>query len=277
MTGAPTRLHPWRPPRGVLAELVAAAEEASARRMRQRPRLLAEVASRPARRPRFQASLGPGRGFPLICEVKRASPSAGPIREVDAPVQARAYVEAGARCVSVLTEERRFGGRLEDLRAVREAVSVPLLRKDFIVQPHMIAEAADAGADAVLLLAGAVEPARLRELWEVAVGLGLEVLLEVVQPFELDAPAALGATLVGVNARDLETLEMDPSRFARLAPLLAAPGRLLVAESGIRGPHDLRQLAALGAGAALVGESVMRAEDPVAAVRTLVEATCAPG
>ena len=221
--------------------------------------------------------LGPGRGFPLVCEVKRASPSAGAIRQVDAAAQARAYVAAGARCVSVLTEEHRFGGRLEDLGAVREAVPVPLLRKDFVVEPHMLAEAVDAGADAVLLLAGAVEPSRLRELCATATELGLEVLLEVVQPFELDAPRDLGATLVGINARDLETLEMDPSRFERLAPVLAGPGRLLIAESGIRSPEDLRRLVAAGAGAALVGESVMRAEDPAAAVRALVEATCAPG
>ena len=262
----------WRPPRGVLAELVAAAREDCARRRRQRPGLLAEVASRARRTPRFEAALRGGRGFPLICEVKRASPSAGAIRAVDASAQARAYAEGGARCVSVLTEERRFGGRLEDLRAVRAAVDVPLLRKDFVVEPHMLAEAVEAGADAVLLIAGALEPPRLAELWAGARELGLDVLLEVVQPFELAAPDALGATVVGVNARDLETLEVDEARFERLAPSLGRPGRLLVAESGIRTPGDVRRLAAAGAGAALVGESLMRAADPAAAVRALVEA-----
>jgi len=262
----------WRPPRGALAELVAGAVEDCARRRRERPTLLAEVASRPRRTPRFEGSLRTGRGFPLICEVKRASPSAGAIRAVDAPAQARAYVDGGARCVSVLTEERRFGGRLEDLRAVRATVDVPLLQKDFVVEAHMLAEAVDAGADAVLLIAGALEPARLAELWATARGLGLDVLLEVVQPFELAAPDALGATLVGVNARDLETLEVEDSRFQRLAPALRRPGRVLVAESGIRSPDDVRRLAAEGAGAALVGESLMRAPDPAAAVRALVEA-----
>lgn len=262
----------WRPPRGVLAELVAGAREDCAARMRERPRLLAEVASRPRPTPRFEAALRGGPGFPLICEVKRASPSAGAIRAVDAPAQARAYVDGGARCVSVLTEGRRFGGALDDLRAVRAAVDVPLLRKDFVVAPHMLAEAVEAGADAVLLIAGALEPARLREFWTTARELGLDVLLEVVQPFELDAPDVLQATLVGVNARDLETLEVDDGRFERLAPAVARPGRLLVAESGVHGARDVRRLAAAGAGAVLVGESVMRAADPVAAVRALVEA-----
>ena len=263
----------WRPPRGVLAELVAGAREDCARRMRERPHLLSEVASRPRRAPRFEASLRGGPGFPLICEVKRASPSAGDIRAVDAPAQARAYVAGGARCVSVLTEGRRFGGVLDDLRAVRATVDVPLLRKDFVVEPYMLAEAVDAGADAVLLLAAAVEPPVLLHLWATAVELGLEVLLEVVQPFELDAPDTLGAQLVGVNARDLETLQVDAGRFERLAPSLARPGRILVAESGIQTAGDVRRLARAGAGAALVGESVMRAADPAAAVRALTEAT----
>ena len=179
--------------------------------------------------------------------MKRASPSAGPIRAVDAASQARAYVDGGARCVSVLTEGRRFGGSLDDLRAVRAAVDVPLLRKDFVVDPYMLAEAVDAGADAVLLLAGAVEPARLaRAVGRSAESLGLDVLLEVVQPYELGAPDALGATLVGVNARDLETLEVDEARFERLAPELARPDRVLVAESGIRTAEDVRRLAAGG-------------------------------
>ena len=262
----------WRPPQGALGQLVSAAIQDLARRKRERPVLLAEVASGPRRPPRFEAALRSGRGFPLICEVKQASPSAGLIRKTDPAAQARAYVEGGARCISVLTEQSRFGGSLHQLRAVRDAVKVPLLRKDFIVDPYMLAEAVDAGADAALLIAGAVEPTRLAELWSAAHELGLDVLLEVVQPFELAAPDALGATLVGVNARDLETLEVDDGRFERVAPSLRRPDRLLVAESGIRTPDDVRRLAAAGAGAALVGESVMRAEDPSAAVRALAEA-----
>jgi len=252
---------------------VAIATEDLARRKRERPGLLAEVTRRPRHAPRFEAGLRSGRGFPLICEVKQASPSAGLIRRADPAVQARAYVEGGAQCISVLTEKSRFGGSLDHLRAVRDAVSVPLLRKDFIVDPYMLAEAVDAGADAVLLIAGAVEPARLAALWSAAHDLGLDVLLEVVQSCELAAPDAIGATLVGVNARDLETLEVEDARFERLAPSLRRPNRLLVAESGIRTPEDIRRLAAAGAGAALVGESVMRADDPAAAVRALAEAT----
>ncbi|HZW90541.1 MAG TPA: indole-3-glycerol phosphate synthase TrpC [Myxococcaceae bacterium] len=262
----------WRPPQGVLAELVAVARKDCALRMRERPALLAQVSSRPRPTPRFEAALRQGSGFPLICEVKRASPSAGAIRPVDAASQAQSYAAGGARCVSVLTEGRRFGGSLDDLRAVRAAIELPLLRKDFVVDLHMLAEAVDAGADSVLLIAGALEPARLTELHAAARDLGLDVLLEVVHPFELNAPDAVGANLVGVNARDLESLEVDDGRFERLAPALTRPGRLLVAESGIRTAEDVRRLARAGAGAALVGESVMRAADPVAAVRGLVEA-----
>jgi indole-3-glycerol phosphate synthase len=268
----------WRPPRGVLGELVASAHEDCQRRRRARPGASAEAARLPRRASRFQAALLGGTTFPLICEVKRASPSAGAIAGgADAPTRARAYVRGGARCVSVLTEGRRFGGSLEDLAQVRAAVEVPLLRKDFVVDPYMVEEAALAGADAVLLIAGAVEPVLLRELAASARSLGLDVLLEVVSLDEVEAVAALEATLVGVNARDLETLAMDAQRFARLAPALRAPGRTLVAESGLRTKDELATLARAGATAALVGEWLMRAEDPEAAVRALAEATCPPG
>jgi indole-3-glycerol phosphate synthase len=267
----------WRPPRGVLAELVAAAGEDCARRRRDRPGVPAEAARLPRRVPRFREALLGGRTFPLICEVKRASPSAGAIvQSADAPARALAYQRGGARCVSVLTEGRRFGGSLEDLVQVRAAVEVPLLRKDFVVDPYMVQEAALAGADAVLLVAGAVEPPLLLELAHTARSLGLDVLLEVLSPDEVTSADSLEATLVGVNARDLETLEVDPGRFARLAPALRAPGRTLVAESGIRTAADLETLAWAGATAALVGESLMRAEDPEAAVRKLTEARCPP-
>ena len=266
----------WRPPRGVLAELVAGAREDCARRRHARPGVPAEAARLPQRAPRFQKALLGGRTFPLICEVKRASPSAGGISPgVDAPARARAYERGVARCVIVLTEARRFGGSLEDLVQVRAAVKVPLLRKDFVVDPYMVQEAALAGADAVLLIAGAVEPPLLLELAESARALGLDVLLEVLSEAEVESAAALQATLVGVNARDLETLEVDTGRFARLAPELRAPGRTLVAESGIRTVADLEALVRAGATAALVGESLMRAQDPEAAVRSLAEAVCA--
>jgi len=267
----------WRAPRGVLAELVASAREECQRRRRARPGVPAEAARLPTRGLRFRKALLGGSNFPLICEVKRASPSAGHIADgVDAPALARAYVRGGARCVSVLTEGPRFGGSLEDLAQVRAAVDVPLLRKDFVVDPYMVEEAALAGADAVLLIAGAVEPPRLADLAASAHALGLDVLLEVVSLEETEAAAALDASLVGINARDLETLQVDPGRFARLAPALRASGRTLVAESGIRSAADLTALAQHGATAALVGESLMRAEDPEAAVRALSEAPCPP-
>jgi len=261
----------------VLAELVASAQEDCQRRRRARPGVSAEAARLPVRPARFLKALQGGATFPLICEVKRASPSAGSIATgVDAPARAKAYVRGGARCVSVLTEGRRFGGSLEDLVEVRAAVQVPLLRKDFVVDPYMVEEAALAGADAVLLIAGAVEPRLLSELAASARALGLDVLLEVVSPEEVESAAALASTLVGVNARNLETLEVDAGRFARLAPALRAAGRTLVAESGVRTAEDLAVLARAGADAALVGESLMRAENPEAAVRSLSEARCPP-
>jgi indole-3-glycerol phosphate synthase len=211
--------------------------------------------------------------FPLICEVKRASPSSGVIREgADAIEQARAYSKGGARCISVLTEPRRFHGSLSDLASVRAAVDLPLLRKDFIVHPYMVYEAALFGADAILLIAGAVPPTQNAELAACAASLGLDVLLEVVHPDELETLSQVPTPLIGVNARDLETLEVDPGRFGRLAPSLRQPGRLLVAESGVRTPDDVRRLHAQGASAALVGESLMRAADPSEQVRRLSEA-----
>lgn len=263
----------WRPPQGVLAELVAAAREDCAVRRRARPGLANEVLRQRRRPLPFAAALADRtRGFPLICEVKRASPSVGAIRAVDAPAQARAYAKGGARCISVLTETRRFGGSLADLAAVREAVSVPLLRKDFVVDPYMIFEAAEAGADAVLLIVGAIDPGALAELYGCARELSLDALVEVVRPEELEHLDRAPSPMVGVNARDLETLEVDPARFGRLAPTLAKAGRTLVAESGVREPGDVVRYAREGAGAALVGESLMRAADPIEAVRRLTEA-----
>jgi indole-3-glycerol phosphate synthase len=264
----------WRPPSGVLAELVAAAREDCAARRRERPSLLNEISRRPAAEGGFLRALRERRsGFPLICEVKRASPSAGAIRaDADATAQARVYEAAGATCVSVLTEGRRFGGSLADLRAARAAVDLPLLRKDFVVDPYMIAEAAEAGASAVLLIAGALEPQALKELAHCARELGLDALVEVIHPHELDSLALFDPPLVGVNARDLETLQMDAERFGRLAPRLAAPGRVLVAESGVRTPSGIARVAACGAGAALVGEALMRAQNPAALLRSLADA-----
>jgi indole-3-glycerol phosphate synthase len=236
---------------------------------------LAHAAGRPQAPGRFLAALvdRSRRGFPLICEVKRASPSAGAIATTaDAAAQAMTYVAAGARCISVLTEESRFGGSIEDLRRVRAAVDAPVLRKDFVVDPWMVDEAAQAGADAILLIAAAVEPSLLGDLADRARWLGMDVLLELAHERDLPALELRRWDLVGINARDLETLEMDPHRFGRLAAAAAAPERLLVAESGIRGPDDVRRYRQQGADVALVGEALMRAERPGALIASLIAA-----
>ncbi len=259
----------FRPPRGALGELVEAARAASARRRAERRPV-------PLRREggRFIRALSPERpGFPLICEVKRASPSVGAVDlSADAAMVAKTYAAAGARCVSVLTEGSRFGGSLEDLCLVRAAVELPLLRKDFIVDVNMVEEAAEAGADAVLLIAGALEPSLLQELAAAASAHGLDVLLELIWERDLEALSLLDWPLVGVNARDLETLQMDDGRFGSLAERAQSPGRLLVAESGVKTPDDIRRYRAQGAQVALVGESLMRAPDRAAAVRALRDA-----
>lgn len=263
----------WRPPAGVLGELVAAARADCEERRRKRPALPAGVR---ARHPpgRFQRALAePREGFPLICEVKRASPSAGSLAlGANAAELARRYADAGARCVSVLTEPHRFGGSLQDLRDARRAVALPLLRKDFIVDPYMVSEAADCGADGVLLIAAAVEPTKLLELAAYAESLGLDALLELIYPRDLEVLGRRQWPLVGINARDLETLEIDPSRFGALAPLARAPGRLLVAESGIESAGDIERLCSHGAGAALIGEALMRSKDPASLIASLASA-----
>jgi len=265
----------WRPPGGVLGELVASARADSAARRRRRPELAPQAGlSRPPGRFRRALADHSSPGFPLICEVKRASPSAGRIRaEVDAAAVARDYARAGARCLSVLTEGRRFGGSLEDLRAARNAVALPILRKDFIVDRYMVCEAAEYGADCVLLIAAAVDPTALVELAETAENLGLDVLLELIYPRDLEALELRDWPLVGINARDLETLAMDQSRFSALAPLARKPGRILVAESGIETAEDIERVKRDGADAALVGEALMRREDPGSLIRALVAAS----
>jgi indole-3-glycerol phosphate synthase len=221
---------------------------------------------------RFRRALAEERsgGFPLICEVKRASPSAGVLRSgADAAELSRTYAAAGARCLSILTEERRFGGSLQDLRAARSAVAVPLLRKDFIVDPYMVYEAAEWGADCVLLIAAAVDPSALMELAAAAEGLGLDTLLEVIYPRDLEVLALRDWPMVGINARDLETLELDAGRLEALAPAVRKPGRLIVAESGIQTRADIDRIKKHGAAAALIGEALMRSADPASLIREL--------
>ncbi|WP_426244243.1 indole-3-glycerol phosphate synthase TrpC [Nocardioides sp. LHG3406-4] len=214
--------------------------------------------------PAFRAA-----GSSVIAEVKRKSPSKGDLADIADPAAlAGAYARGGAAAISVLTEKRRFGGSLDDLRAVRAAVDVPLLRKDFIVESYQLVEARAAGADLALLIVAALGHDDLRRLHDEAVELGLTVLVEVHDEAETERAVDLGAELIGVNARNLKTLAVDADAFGRLAPLIP-DDRVLVAESGIGGPDDVRRFVGEGARVVLVGEALVRDGDPERAVRQM--------
>lgn len=205
-------------------------------------------------------------GSSVIAEVKRRSPSRGDLAAIADPAAlATTYAAGGAAAISVLTEERRFGGSLADLRAVRAAVDVPVLRKDFVVTDYQLLEARAAGADLVLLIVAALEGDLLDRLYDAARELGLTVLVEVHDEAETERAVELGAALVGVNARNLKTLAVDAATFGRLAPLVP-DDRVLVAESGVTGPADVRRFVGEGARAVLVGEALVRDGDPRRAV-----------
>jgi indole-3-glycerol phosphate synthase len=208
-------------------------------------------------------------GSSVIAEVKRRSPSKGDLADIPDPADlAREYAAGGAAAISVLTEQRRFGGSLDDLRVVRAAVDAPLLRKDFIVETYQLVEARVAGADLALLIVAALDDDRLRRLYDEARELGLTVLVEVHDEPETERAVALGAELIGVNARNLKTLAVDNDTFGRLAPLI--PGdRVRVAESGISGPEDVARFVSEGARAVLVGEALVKDGDPRQAVRAM--------
>ena len=215
-------------------------------------------------------------GVAVIAEVKRSSPSVGSIAPISDPAAlARDYERGGAHCISVLTEQRRFNGSLDDLVAVRAAVDVPVLRKDFIVSPYQIWEARAHGADVVLLIVAALEQNVLVALLERTESLGMSALIEVHDEDEARRAVDAGARIIGVNARDLRTLEVDRETFARIAPLLPE-SVVKVAESGVRGPHDLLAYAAAGADAVLVGEGLVKQHDPRQAVADLVAAGAHP-
>ncbi|MEU3308688.1 indole-3-glycerol phosphate synthase TrpC [Nocardiopsis sp. NPDC055551] len=215
-------------------------------------------------------------GVHVIAEVKRASPSKGPLATIDDPADlARDYEAGGATWISVLTEKRRFNGSLEDLQNVRAAVDTPLLRKDFVVSSYQLWEARVFGASAILLIVAALPQEALVSLVERARSLGLTPLVEVHDEAEVARALDAGATVIGVNARNLKTLEVDRDTFARLAPLIPAD-RVRIAESGVRGPHDLLAYAGAGAGAVLVGESLVRGRNPREAVADLVTAGAHP-
>ena len=260
----------------MLDEIVAAVREDVEARQRRVPlsAVKERAAAAPPPRDAYRALRASGVG--VIAEVKRASPSRGKLAEIADPAAlAVEYAAGGARCISVLTEPRFFGGSLDDLAAIRAAVDVPLLRKDFIVSSYQVHEARAYGADLVLLIVAALEQQVLIGLRERIESLGMTALIEVHDEEEADRALEAGAKVIGVNARDLRTMEVDRTVFERVAPGL--PNDVVkVAESGVRGPHDLIRYAAAGADAVLVGEGLVTKKSPREAVAALVTAGSHP-
>ncbi|CAN7363959.1 indole-3-glycerol phosphate synthase TrpC [Rossellomorea sp. LjRoot5] len=206
----------------------------------------------------------------VIAEIKRASPSKGDIRtEVDPVTQAAIYAEAGACAISVLTDTPFFKGRMEDLANVRRAVSIPILCKDFIIDEIQIDRARDAGANVILLIVAALDSFRLRELFSYASSLGLEALVEVHNEEEMMKALELGATIIGVNNRNLKTFEVDLHITETLASMVKGREVVLISESGIRDEADSRRVKDAGAQGVLVGETLMRSKDPAATLSAL--------
>lgn len=221
--------------------------------------------------PAFKAA-----GVSVIAEVKRASPIKGALATIDDPAALAAeYESGGAAAISVLTEGRHFGGSLDDLRCVRGRVACPVLRKDFIVSSYQLWEARAAGADMALLIVAALDQPALVSLVERSVSIGLTPLVEVHKEEELERALDAGARVIGVNARNLVTLEVDRTTFARLGPHVP-DGVIRVAESGVRGPHDVIDYARCGADVVLVGETAVTGDDPRATVADLVAAGAHP-
>ncbi|WP_419994128.1 indole-3-glycerol phosphate synthase TrpC [Streptomyces boninensis] len=239
---------------------------------------LDELKDMAARAPEAKDGVAALRGdsVKVICEVKRSSPSKGALAAIADPAALAADYEAGgASVISVLTEQRRFGGSLADLEAVRAKVDIPVLRKDFIVTAYQLWEARAYGADLVLLIVAALEQEALVSLIERAESIGLTPIVEVHDEEETERAVAAGAKIIGVNARNLKTLEVDRGNFATVAPEI--PSSIVkIAESGVRGPHDLIAYANEGADAVLVGESLVTGKDPRSAVADLVAAGAHP-
>jgi indole-3-glycerol phosphate synthase len=261
------------PPSGnVLDEILVGVREDVERRQQRVPleQVRRKAAAAPAPRDAYAALRRPGVG--VIAEVKRASPSQGQLADIPDPADLAAlYAAGGARCISVLTEGRWFGGSLDDLAAVRAAVDIPVLRKDFVISSYQVHEARAFGADVVLLIVAALEQQVLTGLLDRIESLGMTALVEVHDEEEADRALEAGARVIGVNARDLRTLEVDRSVFERIAPGLPS-GVVKVAESGVRGPHDLIRYASAGADAVLVGEGLVTQKSPREAVAELVNA-----
>lgn len=257
----------WTPPGGTLGGIVAEA--------RQRAEALRSTADSLAAR---AASAGPAPSFAqalrqitvaVIAEVKRRSPSKGWINPgISAPDQAAAYEAGGAAAISVLTEPAHFGGSVEDLIAVRQRVAIPVLKKDFHVDPIQLLEAKALGASAALLIARALAPDALPRMTEYARTIGLEVLVEIRDESELERALEAGAQIIGINNRNLETLVIDPATSERLLAMIPA-GCIAIAESGVQGAADVERYAQAGADAVLVGSAISAAPDPTTAVREL--------
>jgi indole-3-glycerol phosphate synthase len=246
-------------------------EVAALRERTTRASLEDAAASAPATRDLAAALRRHGAPLPrVIAEIKRASPSAGTIRaDANPAVIASDYESAGAAALSVLTDRDFFGGSLSDLTTARVRATIPTLRKDFLVDPLQVLEARAAGADAVLLIVAALDDRTLIELQTLACSLGMAALVEVHDDAEAERALAAGATIIGVNHRDLRTFEMDMSLSARVRQLVPAD-RVLVAESGIKTAADVRAMADAGADAILVGEALMRQPSPGNALRVLL-------
>lgn len=261
-------LSEWTPPSGTLGELTADALVRAAS-LAPRTQELARAIDKLATPASFGLALRRA-NVTVIAEVKRSSPSKGPINvHMDIEKQLRAYEAGGAAAISILTEPRRFRGSNDDLTKARATVNLPLLKKDFHVDVVQILEARVLGASAALVIARAVEPARLEKLIRAGLDFGIEILVEIRDERELDLALSLGAKLIGVNNRNLETLQIDPDTSSRLLPLIPRD-IVAIAESGVRSAADVVRVASAGADSVLVGSELSKSPDPEKVLRSLV-------
>lgn len=256
----------------VLDGIIAGVRDDLAARRRELPLAAVEARLADAPAPRDPRPAFRAPGVSVLAEVKRASPSKGAMADIPDPAElAAAYERGGAAAISVLTERRRFGGSLDDLVAVRDRVDVPVLRKDFIVDAYQLVEARAAGADLALLIVAALDDAQLGDLFATATGLGLTPLVEAHDEQEVERALAVGAELIGINNRNLKTLDVDTGCFASMAAHVP-DDRIRIAESGITGPGDVAEVARAGADVVLVGEALVRGSDPAGAVAAMTAA-----